>query len=138
MSTVGGGEPAGTVTTLGAAACDAGVRRAFDFLGKRWNGVILGTLSGGPTGFADLRRGVGAITDSVLSDRLVELTEAGLVERTVTETRPPGVRYQLTATGAQLLPILHELGSWAETALPETKCRERTAETASRELQPHH
>lgn len=108
-----------------AGVCSAGIRRAFDFLGKRWNGVILGTLSAGPTGFADLRRGVGAITDSVLSDRLVELTEAGLVERTVTQTRPPGVSYQLTSIGSQLLPILHQLGSWAETALPAAKCRER-------------
>ena len=53
-----------------ADGCDGGIRRAFDFLGKRWNGVILGTLSGGPLGFAELRRGVGTITDSVLSDRL--------------------------------------------------------------------
>lgn len=108
-----------------SAACDAGIRRAFDFLGKRWNGVILGSLSAGPTGFADLRRGVGAITDSVLSDRLVELAEAGLVERTVTETRPPGVSYRLTESGTQLLPILHQLGSWAAVALPPAACRER-------------
>lgn len=104
-------------------ACDAGVRRAFDFLGKRWNGVILGTLSAGPLGFAELRRGVGSITDSVLSDRLLELVEAGLVERAVTDTRPPGVSYQLSASGEQLLPILHQLGSWADAALPPERCR---------------
>lgn len=118
-------EHGGSATAVQASACDAGVRRAFDFLGKRWNGVILGTLSSGPLGFADLRRGVGAITDSVLSDRLVELAEAGLVERTVTETRPPGVSYQLTTSGRQLLPILDQLGSWADTALPPARCQER-------------
>jgi DNA-binding HxlR family transcriptional regulator len=116
-----------STTAAGASACDAGVRRAFDFLGKRWNGVILGTLSSGPLGFADLRRGVGAITDSVLSDRLVELAEAGLLERTVTQTRPPGVSYQLTPTGRQLLPILDQLGSWADAALPPARCRERVS-----------
>ena len=130
MDGVEGVEPTGAGTAPGPAACDAGVRRAFDFLGKRWNGVILGTLSGGSTGFAELRRGVGAITDSVLSDRLAELTEAGLVERAVTQTRPPGVLYQLSAAGAQLLPILHELGSWADEALPVAKCREREGESA--------
>ena len=113
-----------------SAACDAGIRRAFDFLGKRWSGVFLGTLSAGPAGFADLRRGVGAITDSVLSDRLVELAEAGLVERTVTQTRPPGVSYQLTEAGTQLLPILHQLGSWADAALPPAACRERAGRPA--------
>jgi len=62
-------------------ACDAALARAFDFLGKRWNGVLLGTLLEGPAGFSELRRSVAGISDSVLSDRLVELTRAGLVQR---------------------------------------------------------
>ena len=103
--------------------CHPGVRRAFDFLGKRWNGVILGALSQGPTGFADLRRAVGSITDSVLSDRLTELGHAGLVERTVADGRPPSVQYALSETGRALLPILDELGRWAMVALPEAACK---------------
>lgn len=110
------------VSSAGSPICDAGVRRAFDFLGKRWNGIILGSLSDGPLGFADLRRNVGAITDSMLSDRLSELTRAGLVERIVTDTRPPGVTYQLTGAGRELLPILHQLGVWAATNLPADRC----------------
>jgi DNA-binding HxlR family transcriptional regulator len=102
--------------------CDAGVRRAFEFLGKRWNGIILGTLSSGPAGFADLRRGVGSITDSVLSDRLNELVGAGLVVRTVADSRPPKVTYELTPVGVQLLPVLHQLGQWAAEYLPATRC----------------
>ena len=107
---------------MDAPMCDAGVARAFDFLGKRWNGVILGALSKGPAGFADLRRGVGSITDSVLSDRLAELSAAGLVERTVTGSRPPGVLYALSPTGSELLPILHQLGAWAARHLPARGC----------------
>ncbi len=103
-------------------ACTADLRRAFDFLGKRWNGVILATLDAGPTGFADLRRGVGSITDSVLSDRLAELVAAGLVERTVTDARPPGVSYALTDAGRTLTPILRALGGWAAEALPPSRC----------------
>jgi DNA-binding HxlR family transcriptional regulator len=105
-----------------ANPCGDGIRRAFDFLGKRWNGVILGTLSSGPLGFADLRRGVGSITDSVLSDRLNELVRAGLVERTVTDTRPPGVTYRLSAGGQELLPVLDALGTWAGRHLPASGC----------------
>jgi len=104
------------------ARCDAGIRRAFDFLGKRWTGVILGTLSDGPVGFADLRRQVGSITDSVLSDRLSELSGIGLVDRTVSGTRPPGVTYQLSAQGQELLPILDQLGVWANQHLPVAGC----------------
>jgi DNA-binding HxlR family transcriptional regulator len=57
-------------------AADASLVRAFDLLGKRWTGVLLGTLSGGPVGFRALARAVPGISDSVLSDRLSELTEA--------------------------------------------------------------
>ena len=101
----------------GAHACDAGLVRAFEFLGKRWSGVILGSLSTGPVGYAELRRGVGAITDSVLSDRLTELVAGGLIERTVTDTRPPGVTYALTEAGSALFPILQALATWADEFL---------------------
>ena len=47
-----------------APLCDTALVAAFDLLGKRWNGIILGVLAGGPLGFADLRRGIGSITDS--------------------------------------------------------------------------
>ncbi len=102
-----------------APACEAALVTAFGLLGKRWNGIILGVLGGGPSGFADLRRGIGSITDSVLSDRLSELASAGLVQRTVTDTRPPGVIYELTASGTALAPILNQLAGWAGQHLPE-------------------
>jgi len=60
-------------------AADASLVRAFDLLGKRWTGVLLGTLSSGPVGFRALARAVPGISDSVLSDRLGELTEAGVM-----------------------------------------------------------
>jgi DNA-binding HxlR family transcriptional regulator len=53
--------------------------------------MIVGTPAFGPTGFAELRRALGPITNSVLFDRLSELTAAGLVSRPITDTRPPGV-----------------------------------------------
>jgi DNA-binding HxlR family transcriptional regulator len=100
------------------AMCSGNVARAFEFLGKRWNGIILASLRQGPTGFSELRRGVGAITDSVLSDRLSELARAGLVCREVTDSRPPGVTYSLTAKGQALGPILDQLGNWAADLPP--------------------
>jgi DNA-binding HxlR family transcriptional regulator len=93
--------------------CDAWLGRAFDLLGKRWNGVILASLRPGPVGFSDLRRAVGTITDSVLSDRLIELAAEGLVERSITNSRPPGVTYTLTDAGMAILPILDQLARWA-------------------------
>ena len=97
-------------------AADASLVRAFDLLGKRWTGVLLGTLSGGPVGFRAPARAVPGISDSVLSDRLGELTEAGLVARTVAEGPPVSVTYTLTA-GRALLPALEQIRRWAERHL---------------------
>ena len=96
-----------------APVCDAALSTAFGLLGKRWNGIILGALRNGPAGFAEIRRAIGSITDSMLSDRLGELCAAQLVERTVTDTRPPGVSYRLTEAGDALVPILDQLAGWA-------------------------
>jgi len=107
-----------------APRCDAALSLAFGLLGKRWNGIVLGVLSNGPLGFADLRRSIGAITDSMLSDRLAELAGAGLVARTVTDARPPGVSYELTEAGRKLVPILDQLAAWAgdNLARPSSTC----------------
>jgi DNA-binding HxlR family transcriptional regulator len=100
-----------------APVCDAALSSAFGLLGKRWNGIILGTLRSGPAGFAEIRRAIGSITDSMLSDRLTELCVADLVVRTVTDTRPPGVSYQLSDAGNALVPILDQLAGWASSHL---------------------
>jgi DNA-binding HxlR family transcriptional regulator len=93
--------------------CDSALVRVFDLLGKRWNGVILGTLATGPGSFSELRRGVVGISDSVLSERLTELAGAGLVQRTVDAGPPIAVGYALTDAGNDLLPALRELTSWS-------------------------
>ncbi|WKU06354.1 helix-turn-helix domain-containing protein [Micromonospora sp. HUAS LYJ1] len=109
-------------TEGGPRACPGGLSRAFAFLGKRWNGMILGTLAQGPAGFAELARALPGISESVLSDRLGELARVGLVSRTVREGPPLGVSYQLTGRGAALLPALDELARWADENLPSGRC----------------
>ncbi|MEF2976301.1 winged helix-turn-helix transcriptional regulator [Subtercola sp. YIM 133946] len=100
-------------------ACDGALVRAFGFLGKRWNGVILGTLAEGPLGFSELRRGVRGISDSVLSERLSELTKAGLIIRAVDAGPPVAVDYRLAPSGVALLPAMKALTTWARENLPE-------------------
>jgi DNA-binding HxlR family transcriptional regulator len=113
---------AGRRLHLDAESCgrsDAALARAFDLLGKRWTGVMLGTLSGGPTGFRALARAVEGISDSMLSDRLGALTNAGLLTRTVDEGPPVSVVYELTDAGRALLPALEQISRWAEEHLPQ-------------------
>jgi DNA-binding HxlR family transcriptional regulator len=111
-------DPAPLLDPNACARADAALVRAFDLLGKRWTGVVLGTLSGGPTGFRALARAVEGISDSVLSDRLGELTKAGLVTRAVDQGPPVSVAYELTGAGRALLPALEQINRWAEEHLP--------------------
>ena len=97
---------------------DAALARAFAFLGKRWNAVLLGNLKSGPAGFRELARASGGISDSVLSDRLTDLGKAGLITRTVEEGPPVSVSYALTVRGRALMPALEQISQWAQEHLP--------------------
>ena len=96
---------------------DTALARAFVFLGKRWNGVVLGSLSSGPAGFRELSRAIDGISDSVLSDRLSDLVGAGLIARTVDEGPPVAVSYALTDRGTALMPALEQISLWAQEHL---------------------
>lgn len=99
------------------ARCDAALSQAFEILGKRWNGVIVGTLMESPAGFSEIRRALGGISDSVLADRLAELATAGMVVREVDAGPPVSVRYHLSASGAALVPVLRDLMDWSREHL---------------------
>jgi DNA-binding HxlR family transcriptional regulator len=105
----------------GAMCTGAGsaVQRVFGLLGKRWTGMLLAALMGGPIHFVDFRRVVPGISERMLSDRLAELVASGMVVRDVDSGPPLRVRYGLTATGEALRPALVELGRWAEEHLPD-------------------
>jgi DNA-binding HxlR family transcriptional regulator len=95
--------------------------RAFGFLGKRWTAMILGHLSHGPAGFRDVSRGLGGISDSVLSERLGDLAAGGLIARMVHDGPPVSVSYQLTERGRALMPALDLIARWARENLPPEK-----------------
>ena len=112
-------KPSPSTATDACARGDAALARAFDFLGKRWNGVVLGNLREGPAGFRELSRAIGGISDSVLSDRLSDLAKAGLIARTVDEGPPLAVSYALTDRGNALIPALEQISLWAQEHLPD-------------------
>jgi DNA-binding HxlR family transcriptional regulator len=97
-----------------AHECDERLTRVFTLLGKRWSGVILGLLLQGPARFAVLARTIPGISERMLSDRLNELANAGLIDRTVLDGPPLGVLYQLTESGRAIGPGFLKLGEWAE------------------------
>jgi DNA-binding HxlR family transcriptional regulator len=99
-------------------SADETLTRAFDLLGKRWTGVMLATLRDSKVGFRVLSRAIPGISDSVLSDRLSELADAGLIVRSVKEGPPVSVSYALTDAGEALLPALEQISRWADVHLP--------------------
>lgn len=92
----------------------------FGLLGKRWSGVILGLLLQGPAHFAVIARAIPGISERMLSDRLSELTRAGILEREVIPGPPLGVSYRLSDKGRALGPGLLKLGEWAERYMDQS------------------
>jgi DNA-binding HxlR family transcriptional regulator len=86
---------------------------AIELIGKRWTGAIVVALTGGPMRYAELGKAVPGLSDRLLSQRLRELEDEGLVERQVEAGAPVRVTYSLTEAGQQLDPVLSELKSWA-------------------------
>lgn len=95
-----------------AQLCDRALTQVFSLLGKRWTGMIVGVLLEGPRRFAELSRSIPSITDGMLSSRLTELREAGLVERQIVEGPPVATIYELTPRGQALRPALTALMEW--------------------------
>jgi DNA-binding HxlR family transcriptional regulator len=86
---------------------------AIELIGKRWTGAIVCALTERPMRYAELGKAVPGLSDRLLSQRLRELEEEGLVERVVEAGTPVRVTYSLTEAGQQLDPVLSELKSWA-------------------------
>ena len=89
------------------------VRRAADLLGRRWSLSIVWASHAGATRFNEFRQAVGEIPPRTLAARLLELEQAGVLERAVVDARPPRVEYRLTAEGLRLRVIVEALRQWA-------------------------
>src|SRR5215471_2825097 len=92
------------------------VARAADLLGRRWVLAILWASSeAGAVRFNEFRQTLEGIPPRTLAARLVELEEAGVLERRVVgDARPPRVEYRLTDTGSRLGALVEALHAWAE------------------------
>ena len=89
------------------------VRRAAGLLERRWTVSIMWASYDGAVRFNELRQAVGEIPPTTLAQRLVELEQAGLLERAVVDARPPRVEYRVTPAGLQLKQVLDALAVWA-------------------------
>jgi DNA-binding HxlR family transcriptional regulator len=89
-----------------------GIARALDVVGDRWALLVVRELIFGPKRFSQLRDGLHGVSPNVLSQRLRDLEDGGIVRRDTLDP-PAGVAvYELTPRGQALEPILLELGRW--------------------------
>jgi DNA-binding HxlR family transcriptional regulator len=107
-----------TNKTPAERGCNAALVRALDLVGKRWNGLIVSVLIDGPSRFTELGRVLPGISERMLAGRRTELSEAGVVTRTVHTGPPTKVTYAVTPSGKALAPAIAALTRWAEEGLP--------------------
>lgn len=89
---------------------------AVEVLGKRWTLLIVALLLQRSARFCELSRALPELSERVMSARLRELAEAGVVSRRVDPGPPIVATYRLTAHGARLRPVIEALGVWADEA----------------------
>ena len=95
-----------------------GLAHALELVGERWALVLVSDLLRGPKRFTDLQHGQPRIPSNVLSTRLKELEEAGVVRRRVLPRPASGVGYELTEYGRELEDIVLRLGLWGAKSMP--------------------
>jgi DNA-binding HxlR family transcriptional regulator len=92
--------------------------RASELIGRRWTGAIIFVLLKSRCRFATLRDAIPDITDRMLSERLQELEQEGIVERTVIPETPVRVEYALTRKGRALASAVDAIAAWAHKWIP--------------------
>lgn len=90
------------------------VAMAAETLCTRWTVVLLRELIAGSTRFNDLRRGVPRMSPALLSKRLRDLEQAGVISRTPVADEPGIYEYRLTRAGQDLQPVIEAVGMWGQ------------------------
>ncbi|MFW0717452.1 winged helix-turn-helix transcriptional regulator [Pedobacter sp. N23S346] len=95
------------------------IRNVLDRIGDKWSMLVLLILgSTNKMRFNELHKGVGDISQKMLTVTLKTLEADGLVKRTAFPEIPPRVEYNLTERGRSLIPHLKSLTQWAEDNMP--------------------
>jgi len=91
------------------------IHDTLDILNGKWKIGIIGTLTFGKKRFMELQREVEGIGAKMLSKELQELEANELIKRTVYDTKPVTVEYEITAYGMTIQPIIQEMAMWGAT-----------------------
>ncbi|WP_108671685.1 winged helix-turn-helix transcriptional regulator [Peribacillus acanthi] len=91
--------------------------KAMSIISQRWTGLIIYQLFLGPQRFSAIESAI-SISGRVLSERLKDLEQQGIVKRDVYPETPVRIEYSLTDKGKALEPVLHGIEKWAQDWIP--------------------
>ncbi len=102
--------------TRALASCNSScpIERGMRVLGGKWKGSILWHLKDEPVRFNDLVRQLEGASKKMVSQRLREMEEMGLIHREVVAEKPVAVTYAITDFGRTALAFLETLKDWTE------------------------
>ncbi|WP_141432176.1 helix-turn-helix domain-containing protein [Bacillus sp. 03113] len=92
--------------------------KGMQIISKRWTGLIIFQLLSGQQRFCAIQSAL-PVSGRLLSERLKELEEEGIVSRHVYPEVPVRVEYALTDKGKALEPIIREIEKWSQTWIPK-------------------
>ncbi|GIH28117.1 HTH-type transcriptional regulator YodB [Acrocarpospora phusangensis] len=92
---------------------------AVELAGRRWNGAILLAAERGAARYREFLTAVPGISERLLTRRLRELTDEGVLARTVVPSTPVQITYALTPKGAELADAVRPLIAWGERWIGE-------------------
>ena len=81
-------------------------------IGNKWKVLIIRDLLTGTKRFGELKKSIGKVSQKVLTTKLRDMEESGLISRKVYAEVPPKVEYSLTDLGKSLQPILNAMLQW--------------------------
>lgn len=99
------------------------IHDTMDVLSGKWKITILSSLGFGKKRYSDILKEVTGISGKMLSRELKDMEMNLLVKRTVLDTQPITVQYELTPYCSNLMPIIQSLAEWG------TEHRKRIIET---------
>jgi DNA-binding HxlR family transcriptional regulator len=87
--------------------------KAMEILGKKWTGLIIRILLGSKKRFGEFHEQMPEVSDRLLSERLKNLEDEGIVVRRVYDTKPVRIEYELTDKGRALESVVASVQDWA-------------------------
>jgi DNA-binding HxlR family transcriptional regulator len=100
------------------ATSDCPVERTLSVLKDHWSLLILRDLLEKPMRFNELKKSIDGISSKVLSERLKELKEGGVVDKAIYPEVPVKVVYSLTEKGKDLSEVIDDIRAWGRRWIP--------------------